>query len=183
MLAWSGDALDIVVPCAGVVATDLRASCGAKAHPPPADPPEPPTAALLVNLVGVYYTADLALFYFGRAAAAAAAARLAPQLLFISSLAGYAAIPMAADYSGAKFGVRAVWKSLRGAGAEFNGVQANLLAPTFIETAMIEGVSGVLKSRGIKLGVPEDAAAGAMRAICDPDVEGMSCVLVSRAMV
>jgi 5'-hydroxyaverantin dehydrogenase len=132
-LAWSSSRLDIVVPSAGVSGLLSRETFTNRS--PKDDPPKPSTLALDVNLTGVYYTALLAMHYFQ---ARVADESFKPQLCFISSLAGYGDLPFSADYSATKWGVRGMWRSLRGPRGvnSLGGIQANLIAPTFLRTAM-----------------------------------------------
>ena len=169
-LSWSGNKLDIVLLAAGVGANSIAKWAKPKAQSAGADPPKPSITTLEVNLIGVYYSMDLALFYFNQLADQQQDFR--SQLVFIASLAGYGELALSADYCASKFGVRAIWKTLRKSMHEFGNVQTNLLAPTYIETPMTAEFVPLLKEAGMKVGVPKDVVAGAMRAICDPDVEG-----------
>ena len=174
-LAWSENSLDIVVPAAGIEGTsilDTTLQAGDAQHFA-ADPPEPPVNCLDVNLKGVHYTANLALFYFFRLSRQQRNTDFKPQLLFISSLAGYEAFPFSADYAAAKFGVRGLWKGIRKNQGCFGGMQTNLLAPSWIETDMIKDLVGWLKRRGATVGTVEDVVDAAMRCICDNEIDGM----------
>ena len=100
-LEWSGDQLDIVVTSPGIVTNNLMMSILPKHTSPDGDPPKPPTKVFEVDLIGVYYTASLALFYFNQIAARRKrdsgtatpsedekARAFRPQLLYICSMAG-----------------------------------------------------------------------------------------------
>jgi 5'-hydroxyaverantin dehydrogenase len=170
-LAWSSSRLDIVVPSAGVSGLLSRETFTSRS--PTDDPPKPSTLALDVNLTGVYYTALLAIHYFQ---ARVADKSFKPQLCFISSLAGYGDLPFSADYSATKWGVRGMWRSLRGPRGvnSLGGVQANLIAPTFLRTAMTASFVEQLEQAGAKVGEVEDAVAGVLRAVADDEVDGES---------
>lgn len=152
----------MVIPSAGLSATDIRTFIKSEG-----DPVKPPTATFDVNFTGVYFSAYLALAYFDRLRPA-----IAPQLLLISSLAGYASTTSWVDYCGSKHAVRAMFKVLRGFAADCGHAQVNLLAPTYIETPMTFAGVPSLKEGGAKVGHVDDAVAAAMRAICDPAVYG-----------
>lgn len=139
---------------------------------PTDDPPKPSTLALDVNLMGVYYTALLAIHYFNKARVADDAFK--PQLCFISSLAGYGELPFSPDYCATKWGVRGMWRSLRGVRGvhSLGGIQANLIAPTFLRTAMIASFVEQLEQAGTKVGEVGDAVEGVLRAIADDEVDG-----------
>lgn len=136
------------------------------------DPPKPPTLALEVNLIGVYYTALLAVHYFN--ITRIQGDDFKPQLCFMSSLAGYGDLPFSSDYSAAKWGVRGIWRSLRGEkGAKgLGGTQANLIAPTYIRTAMTADFSHLLDEAGVKMGEVDDVVQAVLRVVTDEEVDG-----------
>lgn len=165
-----------MIPNAGVVGSLSKESFSSLS--PTEDPPKPPTLAIEVNLMGVYYTSLLAVHYFN---ARVPDDNFKPQLCFVSSLAGYGDLPFSSDYSSAKWGVRGMWRSLRGVRGVngLGGTQANLIAPTYIRTAMTEGIADLMQDAGIKVGVVEDAVLGVLRAVVDDEVDGE--YLVSKA--
>jgi 5'-hydroxyaverantin dehydrogenase len=140
------------------------------------DPSKPPTLALEVNLTGVYYTTMLAVHYFN---ARIPDDMFKPQLCFISSLAGYADVPFSSDYAAAKWGVRGLWRSLRGERGvnELGGTQANLIAPTYIRTAMTASFSQQLVEAGIKVGEVEDVIQAILRVVVDEDIDGKCAII------
>lgn len=168
-LAWSSSRLDIVIPSAGVSGALSKESFANLS--PTDDPPKPSTLALDVNLTGVYYTALLAIHYFNTRVSDDS---FKPQLCFVSSLAGYGDLPMSADYSATKWGVRGMWRSLRGARGvnSLGGIQANLIAPTFLRTAMTASLVAHLEQAGVKVGEVGDAVEGVLRAVADDEVDG-----------
>jgi 5'-hydroxyaverantin dehydrogenase len=170
-LAWSSSRLDIVVPSAGV--SGLLSKETFTDRSPTDDPPKPSTLALDVNLTGVYYTALLAIHYFNTRVADDT---FKQQLCFISSLAGYGDLPFSADYSATKWGVRGIWRSLRGPKGvnSLGGIQANLIAPTFLRTAMTASFVEHLEQAGAKVGEVGDAVEGVLRAVVDDEVDGES---------
>lgn len=177
VLLWSGDRLDIVVMSAGVRShniKDLVLDLNAESAPV-----KPPSTVFDVNLIGTYYTAYLALWYFTHLKPETDILDVdwKPQLLFLGSLAGFVEQPLSADYCASKHGVRGLWKSVRAHGALFGDCQMNLLAPTFINNRQ-----GSSKSRGggsltslsndVKMGEVADVVAGALRCLCDVNIDG-----------
>jgi len=169
-LAWSSSRLDIVVPSAGV--SGMLGKEFFTSASPTDDPPKPPTLTLDVNLTGVYYSALLAVHYLNHARVADDTFK--PQLCFISSLAGYGEMPFSADYCATKWGVRGIWRGLRGVRGvnSLGGIQANLIAPTFLRTAMIASFVEHLEQAGTKVGEVGDAVEGVLRAVADDEVDG-----------
>ncbi|KAK5128016.1 hypothetical protein LTR85_005133 [Meristemomyces frigidus] len=173
--SWSGGQLDIVVPAAGVTSNRLEAFLLPTKDT--VEPTKPPTRTLDVNLTGVYYTTTLALYYFNQKQAATLNKEepdgnpFQPQLLFVGSLNSYEASPWEADYAAAKFGVRAIWKSIGRPGAEMVPYQANLLAPTFVRTPMIRDWVAALEAKGTKVAEVADCTEAALRCICDDIIE------------
>ncbi|KAK4546686.1 hypothetical protein LTR36_001904 [Oleoguttula mirabilis] len=172
--AWFGGGLDIVVPAAGLPSHGLHAYILPTKDDADADPPKPPTRVLDVNLTGVYYSTTLALHSFNRQAATAPSdghPAFRPQILFVASLKGYEAFDFDCDYSAAKFGVRAIWKSVRRPAADMAPYQANLLAPTWVRTPMIDEWLAMLEEKGVKVAEVADVVDAALRCICDEGVE------------
>lgn len=52
------------------------------------------------------------------------------------------------------------------------GTQANLVAPTFIRTAMTAGFSHSLEEAGVKVGEVADVVQAILRAVVDDEVDG-----------
>jgi len=180
VMLWSGDRLDIVVLSAGVRSHNIKDLILKRAVGSASTPVKPPSSVFDVNLLGTYYSAYLALWYFTNLESKSdglESSSWRPQLLFIGSLASYMEQPLSADYCASKHGVRGLWKSVRSHSASFGGCQTNLLAPTFIDNRQ-----GSTKSRGdgalislttdVKLGEVADVVAGALRCFCDNNIEG-----------
>lgn len=119
----------------------------------------------------------LALHYFREAGVAGSPAS-SKQIVFMSSLAGYVALPMSCDYQAAKFGVRGLFKSLRtrtgvlGEGKPM--LRCNLIAPTFIKTQMTAMLEEPLKKIEIPMAEVADVVDGCMKLVTDEDVVGAS---------
>lgn len=101
--------IDIVLASAGLSGTSIKTWVdNLPTSQPDAEPELPTTVVIDVNLMGVYYTAHLALFYFKQTATSGDAA--SKQLILISSLAGYVTLSNVADYNASKYGVRGFWR-------------------------------------------------------------------------
>lgn len=168
-LEWTWS-LDIVVAAAGIAATSLTTTIAAKGHPD--EPPRPSSKVLDINLQGVYWTTNLALFYFNQIHKSnpGAQSSFQPQLLLVSSIAGYACPPFEADYAAAKHGVRGLWKAIRWPDESMAPYQANLLAPGWTRTGMTESYADKLVDRGIRVASVADNVRVAMRCIIDQEV-------------
>lgn len=83
------------------------------------------------------------------------------------------------DYAAAKHGVRAIWKTTRKPRPTMAQYQSNLLAPTYIsKNNMHKRSEGELKNHHTKVNEIGDVVAGAMRCICDGEVEGRAIACV-----
>ena len=176
LIQCSTSSIDIVIPCAGLrghsFITDMfhLDSDG--------DPEAPNTKVLDANGYGVLYTTYLAIFFARKAASLlqgsnpdrAGLAR--PQILFVSSFFGYWDCEYSQDYAFAKWGVRGLWRSIRGRPQDTGYIRCNLLAPTFAETPMLGNLPGMLESKKVSTASTADTTDAAMRCICDESVEG-----------
>lgn len=126
------------------------------------EPEKPQIGSIDVNLVGGYYTSMLALHYMKDSSSPRAKDAHCPKsILFIGSMASYRAIIFGPDYSVAKFGVRGLFKSLRGAPGAAWGVRVNMLAPAYLLTPMTISRQKSIESLGFEftdLGLVEKAA-------------------------
>jgi 5'-hydroxyaverantin dehydrogenase len=188
VLAWSDNRLDIVIFSAGLRPNNIReyfTPTNLEAEPSP-----PPTSTLDVNITGAYFTAHLATWYFtviartSQQSASTAppdsaidvvAPAFRPQLLLLGSLAGYFDQQGCPDYGASKHGIRGIWGALRHDTADFADMQVNMLAPGYTETPLLEpAVLDALRENGIWVADTADVVAGAMRCLCDAEVEGKS---------
>jgi NAD(P)-dependent dehydrogenase (short-subunit alcohol dehydrogenase family) len=137
-----------------------------------ADPPEPPTSVMNVNLTGTYYTTFLALHYFRTHPSATST----KQLIFISSLLAYIEAPLVLDYNASKHGVRGFWRSIVGE-AEALGIKGtfrcNLVAPNLVKTPMTKDfVQWMIEERGFSVAEVEDLVGVLSRVVSDESVSG-----------
>ncbi|KAF2166980.1 hypothetical protein M409DRAFT_54738 [Zasmidium cellare ATCC 36951] len=185
-LKWSGSGLDIVVAAAGIRATDMRDSIVPKKgdeeeeEEEEEEPPKPHMKVLDINFTGVWWTTNLALFYFNKFhASRSESSEFGPQILLISSLAGYGPPPFDADYGAAKHGVRGLWKSIRVPDESMAQYQANLLAPGWTHTGMTDSYVHKLKDRGVRVATVADNVRAAMRLIVDQEVSARAVIVAA----
>jgi NAD(P)-dependent dehydrogenase (short-subunit alcohol dehydrogenase family) len=125
-------------------------------------PPKPNFKAFEVGLVGVMYTAHLALYYlpcnprsekadFSRKPSANTTDR---HLLLLGSVASIGPIPDQVLYSISKHGVLGMFRMLRST-SFMNGIRVNILLPYFIDTPLLPAVARALLAGGA-MGKPED---------------------------
>ncbi|KAB8242361.1 Alpha/Beta hydrolase protein [Aspergillus flavus] len=147
-------ALDIVAAFAGVsFAGGNQVDHVLAAGDPRLDvnPSPPDIRNIQVNLIGVYYTSWLGLYYL-RLPPTNKAANPSPDksLILMGSIGSYMDSPKASTYPASKFGVRGLFRSTRARTREL-GVRCNLLAPWFIDTPLIAPMKKAMAARGIDM--------------------------------
>jgi 5'-hydroxyaverantin dehydrogenase len=159
--------LDIVIPCAGLMGQPILENVD-----PSKEPTEPSTRIFDVNLIAVYYTANLALHYFTRQSQQSkVTSGHLPQLILISSLMAYAPAPLQSAYNATKHGVRGLWKSLKD-GESPVGMRTNLIAPTLCRTPMTALFCDHLQAHGFAVTEVSDVVKAMMTIACDESVKG-----------
>lgn len=169
--------LDAVVASAGI--SDKFGTITGKGFENPVDldkpnPPAPNLKCIEVNLIGVMYTAHLALFWLQQNATTtttAAAANKETQkdtrdsrdrhLLLIGSGAGLFALPGVPEYVTSKHGVTGLFRSLRMLTYR-QGIRVNMLCPYFVDTPILPN-RAVAMLAGLGLATLEDTVDGATR--------------------
>lgn len=140
----------------------------------PTEPLPPPTKVLDVNLIGVYHTAHLALWAFKNYPGSDAS--WSKHVVFVASMAGYLSMPLVMDYACSKWGVRGLFRALRGApgvlGEGKPAVRFNLIAPTWVRTPLTASVIDRIEKMGRIVAEPSDAAWVVMRMCADQKVIG-----------
>lgn len=116
------ETIDIVVANAGISGHDDLATDETEIN---GQPKEPNVDQINVNLIGVIYTAKLALHYLSRQTNSPDRDRC---LILVSSIAGYVDKPGSPQYNASKFGVRGLMRCLRTTMPE-QKMRVNLLAP------------------------------------------------------
>jgi NAD(P)-dependent dehydrogenase (short-subunit alcohol dehydrogenase family) len=141
-------------------------------------PPKPNWKCFEVNMVGVMYTAHLAIYYLQRNPRSAKAspsqtpAGNTPDrhLLLLGSVASLAPIPGQIQYAISKHGVLGLFRSLRST-AFMNGIRVNMLCPYFIDTPIIPAVGRAILA-GAAMGKPEDVVDAGTRFMADTRIVG-----------
>lgn len=131
------------------------------------EPVQPDLRILNTNLIGVVYTAKLAVHYLSRNTLGSDRC-----LIMTASLAGYLDQPGSPQYCGAKWGVRGLMRSLRRTCPKYD-MRVNIIAPWFIKTQIIsEQVADVLMSKGIVFAEKEDAGKAVLHLASDRSFNG-----------
>ena len=164
----SKDKIDIVLAFAGVFDPPFftPGEC------PPSleeDPPVPVTNGLEVNLKGLYYTAKLAQHYFGLPSNSQQS--YDKTLILISSLLAYWELPLACSYNASKWGVRALFRTLREPLAS-RGIRLNMIAPWLQPTPMLGEMRLAFESAGAPIGSIDDVVKIALRCAVDEGIVG-----------
>lgn len=143
------------------------------------EPKAPDFKCFNVNILGVMYTAKLALFWLEKSK------KLQPSadrhLLLIGSVASLAPIPGLLEYSISKHGVLGLFRSLR-ATSFVNSVRVNMLCPYFIETPLIPAGGRVLLA-GAAFGKTEDVVDAGTRLMSDESIVGRALVIGPKVKV
>ena len=142
------------------------------------DPPPPQIRSINTNLLGVYYSAYLALNYFRLPSISSQSDSTTSslpnkQLLFINSLAGYIDFPNHTTYNVSKFGVRGLFRSIRSE-AKKAGARCNLIAPWLVKTPMTEALQHKFPGdqKGLSWAKTEDVVDCVSKTVTDVSVDG-----------
>lgn len=186
--------LDAVVASAGI--SDKFGTITGKGFENPVglDQPNPPAPSLQcvqVNLIGMMYTAHLALFWLQQNAATppppAAAAHKDTRdardrhFLIIGSSAGLFALPGVPEYVTSKHGVTGLFRSLRTLSYR-QGIRVNMLCPYFVDTPILPN-RAVAMLAGLGLATLDDTVDAATRlmAAAAPRIAGRALFVGPRA--
>ncbi|MCJ1469886.1 hypothetical protein MMC07_008530 [Pseudocyphellaria aurata] len=142
------------------------------------NPPPPDLSMLNVNLIGVVYTAHLALYWLQRNPESVPAnPKCDPvqthrdrHLLLIASIAAFIPIPGLALYGASKHAVLGLYRCLRGTSFS-NGVRINLICPYFTHTPLLNATIRAILAGSVTSTV-EDVVEAATRFTADPRVAG-----------
>ena len=151
------------------------------------EPPRPNWRCLDVNLIGVLYTAHLAMYYLSRNPQSDPAHPNADpslqardrHLLLIGSLASLTPAPSQMIYGIAKHGVMGLFRQLRIAPA---GMRVNMICPYFMDTSIIPTI-GRLVLAGGGMGKPEDVVEAGTRFVADPRIMGRALAVGPKVRV
>ncbi|KAJ9145550.1 NAD(P)-binding protein [Coniochaeta hoffmannii] len=128
--------IDAVVANAGIPERHVAMSGRGFEDPPDLDrddAPPPGLEVLRTNLIGVTYTAHLAMYWLPRNGAGRDR-----HLLLVGSVAGITPLPGQPEYCAAKHGVTGLWRALSGGACPIrDGIRINLLLPYFTDTPLV----------------------------------------------
>lgn len=131
------------------------------------DPVEPDLNILKTNLIGVMYTAKLAIHYLNRNPEGSNRC-----LIMTASLAGYLDQPGSPQYCASKWGVRGIMRSLRRTMPGMS-MRVNIIAPWFVQTnIMSQSVKDLVTSKGVEWAEKSDAAAAVLHMASDKSING-----------
>ncbi|TVY51496.1 5'-hydroxyaverantin dehydrogenase [Lachnellula cervina] len=141
------------------------------------EPVQPDLRIININLIGILYTAKLAMHYF----------RVQPEddkrdrcLIIKGSLAGFLDQPGSPQYNASKFGGRGLMRSLRQTSWQ-QGIRVNYIAPWYIKTPiMSEAVVNHVLSKGVLFALLEDACKAVLRVASDKSINGRALAIISR---
>lgn len=168
--------LDAVVASAGI--SDKNGTITGKGFENPVDldkpnPPAPSLKCVEVNLIGLMYTAHLALFWLQQNATTPPPTSTASEkkedtrdardrhLLLIGSGAGLFALPGVPEYVTSKHGVTGLFRSLRMLSYR-QGIRVNMLCPYFVDTPILPN-RAVAMLAGLGLATLDDTVDAATR--------------------
>ncbi|KAK4175378.1 hypothetical protein QBC36DRAFT_347158 [Triangularia setosa] len=128
------------------------------------DPLQPNIRNIEVNLIGVYYSSWLALYYFRlppsveEISGLEGATKPDKSLILVASIGAYMDSPKASTYPASKFGVRGLFRSTRARTLDI-GVRCNLLAPWFVDTPLIAPIKNAMAAKGVDMAKVLDFAS------------------------
>jgi 5'-hydroxyaverantin dehydrogenase len=170
--------IDHVATCAGISSEDLDLM--------PVQPDDfihqkaaikaPASRSINMSINGTLYTVAAAMRYGMRLHKEEdMAARGDKSITVLSSMAGFASMPLQSDNTASKWGVRGLFRSLLDdRQANSSPVQFNLFAPYFGRTPLTESWVPYMEKIGIMLADIGDVLGAAMRFMCDKSVYGRS---------
>lgn len=168
--------IDVVVANAGIAGTEpIQMPVGDLGGE---DPPEPDYSVLDVNLYGLTYTTQLAMWWLKRNPTSKAASTTEEprvgvrdrHLLLVGSVAGLVSIPTQPLYGASKHAVVGLFRALR-VSSFVDGVRVNMINPYFIRTPIVKAV-GRLVLAGGGLGEVSDVVDAATRLCADTRIAG-----------
>jgi NAD(P)-dependent dehydrogenase (short-subunit alcohol dehydrogenase family) len=152
-------------------------------------PPPPNLKCFEVDILGVMYTAHLAIFWLprnpnsGKPSSSTSPTQKSRDrhLLLVGSVASLGPIPGQAQYCVSKHGVLGLFRSLRST-AFMHGIRVNMICPYFIDTPLIPPAGRLLLAGGA-MGKPEDVVDAGTRLSADTRIVGRALVIGPRIKV
>lgn len=177
--------IDAVVANAGIPEKDVAVSGRGYENPVGLDEeggaPPPELRVLRTNMVGVAYTAHLAMFWLPRNGGGKdggeAGKKRDRHLLLVGSVAGIMPLPGQPEYCAAKHAVTGLWRAL--AGSSFrHGVRVNLLLPYFTDTPLVPW-EGMMFLAGAGLAEVGDVVEAGTRLMADEAIVGRALAVTA----
>lgn len=162
--------IDIVIPFAGILAGSAIVKAGMPPTTVDEEPPRPALESLEVCLLGQYYTVCLALHYFRLRSSTPPPYRKVVAL--VSSMAGYVDFPNPTPYAVSKWGVRGLFRSIRGPAAEL-GIRINMLVPWMIKTPLTRPLEKTFWGR---FASQQTLVEACLRIAGDENIDGELCL-------
>ncbi|KAH8703862.1 short chain dehydrogenase reductase [Talaromyces proteolyticus] len=164
---------DIVIANAGIVGVDDLY----KLEDPNSPPVKPDLRIIDINLIGLSYTAKLALHYFRRQPLSPIRDRC---LIIKGSIASYADQPGSPQYNISKWGARGLMRNLRRTTWK-EGIRVNLVAPWYVRTPILsKDIQDYLDGKGVGFALVEDSAKAMLKIASDASINGRAFGIVSR---
>jgi len=174
-VAFSPDnTVDIVVPAAGISNGGIRNWLDETPLDEAGNPKPLPTKVMDINLDAVFTTTHLALYYFKKNPGPNI--EVPKQIIFVASMGGYSSMTGVLDYCTSKWAVRGMFRSLRGAyeilGEGKPKIRCNLIAPTYVKTAMTKTYWEYMEKMGVYMAEVSDCTDVVLRMAADENVIG-----------
>ena len=129
-----------------------------------------------VNLKGLFFTSQLAHYYFGLPSTSGENSSVRKSLTLVGSSVGYSDFCLSPDYSASKWGVRGFFRAIR-VPMEQQGYRANLIAPGIMDTPIIGDLKDFFLKNSFPIGDPKDVAETVVRCVVDDAICGRAiCV-------
>jgi 5'-hydroxyaverantin dehydrogenase len=165
--------LDIAIPAAGIGGKNVKSWLEDAELNEAGDPKPVGQKVVDVNLDGVFNTAHLALYYFKKFPGHKDSDK---QIIFVSSMAGYSSMVGIPGYCTSKWGVRGLFRSLRGAhkllGEEQPTLKCNLIAPGYVKTPMTKPLWELEEQGKMKMAKVSDVVDVVLRLCADRNIIG-----------
>ena len=152
------------------------------------NPPEPSLQIIQINLVGVLYTATLAMSYLSRnpgSSRCRVQGTPGPRdrhLVLVSSIAGLCPLATQSVYCASKHGVIGTFRSLRVTAPIRHGIRVNALCPYFTITPIL-GAAGAAVMAGGAPATVDSVVDAATRLVADSKVVGRGLAIGPKASV
>jgi len=164
---------DVVIANAGIVGVDDLYTL----QDPSLPPVKPDLRIIEINLLGVAYTAKLAIHFFRRQPVDTTRDRC---LIIKGSIAAYADQPGSPQYNISKWGARGLMRNLRRT-AWKESIRVNLVAPWYVRTPILnKDIQEFLDGKGVGFATVEDTCKAMLKIASDTTVNGRALGVVPR---